>query len=98
MAKSGDSRAAKRRHPAFRFRSMRATACGEKVCMERPAQCDDPADGWVKRTPHKVLPVSFGAKPRPVGIITLKSRTLGPAVQVFIEEARTLAKRMTKAG
>src|SRR5262245_58907088 len=49
-----------------------------------------------KRTPHKVLPVSFGAKPRPVGIITLKNRTLGPAVQAFIDEARVLAKRMTK--
>src|SRR5262245_1744500 len=49
-----------------------------------------------KRTPHKVLPVSFGAKPRPVGIITLKNRTIGPAVQAFIDEARVLAKRMTK--
>ena len=51
-----------------------------------------------KRMPHKVLPVSFGVKPRPVGIVTLKNRTLGPAVQIFIDETRALAKRMTKAG
>jgi DNA-binding transcriptional LysR family regulator len=51
-----------------------------------------------QRTPLKVLPVNLGVKPRPVGIVTLKNRTLGPAAQIFIDEARTLAKRMTKGG
>jgi DNA-binding transcriptional LysR family regulator len=49
-----------------------------------------------QRAPYKVLPVNFGVKPRPVGIVTLKNRTLGPAIQIFIDEVRALAKRMTK--
>jgi len=49
-----------------------------------------------KRAPYKVLPVNFGGKARPVGIVTLKNRTLGPAIQIFIDETRALAKRMTK--
>jgi DNA-binding transcriptional LysR family regulator len=49
-----------------------------------------------KRAPYKVLPVSLGVKPRAIGIVTLKNRTLGPAAQIFIDEARELAKRMPK--
>jgi DNA-binding transcriptional LysR family regulator len=51
-----------------------------------------------KRSQLKVLPVKFDVKPRPVGIVTLKNRSLGPAARIFAEEARLLTKRMTKAG
>jgi DNA-binding transcriptional LysR family regulator len=44
------------------------------------------------RAPFKVLPITLRAEPRPVGIVTLKNRTLGPAAQLFIEEARDVAK------
>jgi DNA-binding transcriptional LysR family regulator len=47
------------------------------------------------RTQIKVLPVHLRVKPRPVGIVTLKNRTLGPAARLFVEEARVVAKRMT---
>lgn len=49
-----------------------------------------------KRTELKVLPVRFDVKPRPVGIVTLKNRSLGPAARIFADEARLLTKRMTK--
>jgi DNA-binding transcriptional LysR family regulator len=48
------------------------------------------------QTDIKVLPVKFDVKPRPVGIVTLKNRSLGPAARIFAEEARLLSKRMTK--
>jgi DNA-binding transcriptional LysR family regulator len=47
-----------------------------------------------ERTRVKVLPVHLRVKPRPIGIVTLKNRTLGPAAQLFIEEARVVARRM----
>jgi DNA-binding transcriptional LysR family regulator len=41
--------------------------------------------------PLKVLPIKLPAQPRPVGIVTLKSRTLSPIAKVFIESVhRTL--------
>ncbi len=49
-----------------------------------------------RRTELKVLPVKFDVKPRPVGIVTLKNRTLGPAARIFTDEARLLSKRMTR--
>ena len=45
-------------------------------------------------SPHlhlKVLPVSFPGVPREIGIVTLKNRTLGPLVKLFIDCARELA-------
>ncbi len=42
----------------------------------------------------KVLPVELPKKPWPVLMVTLKSRTLGPAVQRFIETARLAARKM----
>jgi DNA-binding transcriptional LysR family regulator len=45
----------------------------------------------------KVLPVVVPAQPRPVGIVTLKSRTLSPAVQLVIDHIRELAKPLAKA-
>lgn len=43
-------------------------------------------------TPLKVLPVEFHIKPRPIGVVTLKNRTLSGAAMTFIETARRLAK------
>jgi DNA-binding transcriptional LysR family regulator len=39
----------------------------------------------------KVLPVKLPPLPRPVGIITLKGRTISPAARIFIECAREIA-------
>jgi DNA-binding transcriptional LysR family regulator len=43
------------------------------------------------RTPIKVLPVDLQVEPRPIGIVTLKHRTLSGAAQAFIEVAREVA-------
>lgn len=45
----------------------------------------------------RMLPVKFPARPRPVGIMTLKNRTLSPLAERFIECARQLAKPLAKA-
>ena len=42
----------------------------------------------------KVLPVDPGVRPEPVGISTLKNRTISPAAQIFIECARDVVKAM----
>jgi len=47
--------------------------------------------------PIKALDVDFQGAWRPVGIMTLKGRTLGPLAQLFIETARDLAKSLPKA-
>src|SRR5262249_60297136 len=39
-----------------------------------------------------VLPVDFPRRPWPVGIVTLKNRTLSPVVERFIACAREVAK------
>jgi len=44
----------------------------------------------------RMLPVKFPARPRPVGIMTLKNRTLSPLAERFIDCARQLAKPLTK--
>lgn len=44
--------------------------------------------------PIKALPVDMALK-LPVAILTLKNRTLSPAVKLFIETAREVAKTMT---
>jgi DNA-binding transcriptional LysR family regulator len=51
-----------------------------------------------KHLPLKVLDVRFPGIPRPVGIMTLKNRTLGPLAMLFIARAREMAKPLTKAG
>jgi DNA-binding transcriptional LysR family regulator len=43
----------------------------------------------------KVLPVRLPGPPPPVGIITLRKRTLSPVAQLFIERAREMAKPLT---
>jgi DNA-binding transcriptional LysR family regulator len=42
----------------------------------------------------KALPVDLGVKPRSVAVVTLKNRTVSPAVQLFIEQVRAVAKTM----
>jgi DNA-binding transcriptional LysR family regulator len=48
------------------------------------------------RSSFKVLPVDFPVAPRPVGIVTLKNRTLNPAAQLFISCAREVVKPLAK--
>jgi DNA-binding transcriptional LysR family regulator len=45
--------------------------------------------------PLKALPVNMGLT-LPIAIFTLKNRTLSPAVQVFVEHAREVAKTMAQ--
>jgi DNA-binding transcriptional LysR family regulator len=40
----------------------------------------------------KALPVALPNKPLPIGIITLKDRTLTPIAQLFIDSVRAVAK------
>jgi DNA-binding transcriptional LysR family regulator len=42
----------------------------------------------------KSLPVDLGVQSRPMAILTLKNRTLNPAVERFIETVRTVGKSM----
>jgi DNA-binding transcriptional LysR family regulator len=44
----------------------------------------------------KVLPVKFPVPASPVGIITLKRRTINPVAQLFIEHAQEVAKLFVK--
>lgn len=46
----------------------------------------------------KVLPVKLPPLSRPVGIITLKGRTISPATRIFIEQARTIANALPSRG
>jgi DNA-binding transcriptional LysR family regulator len=48
--------------------------------------------GLSKRSGIKVLPIKLQHARAPVGIITLKNRTLSPVAQLFIDEAREVAK------
>jgi DNA-binding transcriptional LysR family regulator len=43
----------------------------------------------------KALPIDLGVQMPPVGILTLKNRTISPAAALFIEHARTHAQAMT---
>jgi DNA-binding transcriptional LysR family regulator len=49
-----------------------------------------------KRLSLQALPVEFSIRPGPVGIVTLKDRTVGPAAQLFIDHARKVAKPLAK--
>jgi DNA-binding transcriptional LysR family regulator len=44
----------------------------------------------------KVLPIDLPTTRRPIGVITLKNRTLNPVAQLFIDCAREVAKGVTK--
>lgn len=47
-----------------------------------------------KQWPLKALPIDLRIKPSPIAILTLKNRTVGPVVQLFIEHLRAVAKSM----
>jgi DNA-binding transcriptional LysR family regulator len=49
-----------------------------------------------KRPEIKVLPVKLQHARAPAGIVTLKNRTLSPVVQLFIDEAREVAKPLAR--
>jgi DNA-binding transcriptional LysR family regulator len=42
--------------------------------------------------PLKALPVALPNKAMPIGMITLKGRTLTPVAQLFIDNVRAIAK------
>jgi DNA-binding transcriptional LysR family regulator len=46
--------------------------------------------------PLKILPVELRMPPLPVGITTLKNRTINPVTRLFIDCARELAKPLAK--
>jgi DNA-binding transcriptional LysR family regulator len=48
------------------------------------------------RSSFKVLPVDFPVRRRPVGIVTLKNRTLNPAALLFVSCARDVVKPLVK--
>jgi DNA-binding transcriptional LysR family regulator len=52
--------------------------------------------GLFKRPGIKILPVKLQHARAPVGIITLKNRTLSPVAQLFIDEAREVAKPLAR--
>jgi DNA-binding transcriptional LysR family regulator len=51
-----------------------------------------------KPWPVRALPVELKAAPRPIAIVTLKDRTISPAVQLFVEELRAAAKAFAPRG
>jgi DNA-binding transcriptional LysR family regulator len=44
----------------------------------------------------KVLPVKLQIAPVPVGVVTLKNRTLTPVARLFIDGTREFARRLTR--
>jgi DNA-binding transcriptional LysR family regulator len=40
----------------------------------------------------RALPIKLRATPQPIAIVNLKNRTISPAVQLFIDHLRTVAK------
>jgi hypothetical protein len=44
----------------------------------------------------KVLLIELPIQPAPVGIVTLKNRTLSPVAQLFVRHAREVAKPESK--
>jgi DNA-binding transcriptional LysR family regulator len=49
-----------------------------------------------KRLSIKVLPVELPTQPAPIGIVTLKNRTISPVAQLFIDCAREVARPLAK--
>jgi DNA-binding transcriptional LysR family regulator len=50
-----------------------------------------------KRFGLKALPIRLPIPPRPVGVVTLKNRTLSPLAQLFTKGAREVAKPLANA-
>jgi DNA-binding transcriptional LysR family regulator len=51
-----------------------------------------------KYLPLRRVNVSFSGIPRPIGVMTLKHRTLSPLAKVFVDCAREMAKPLMKRG
>ena len=49
-----------------------------------------------KRAELKVLPVELSLPGMPIGIITLRNRTLGPVGKLFVEQAREVARPLVR--
>ena len=49
-----------------------------------------------RRSKLNILPVKLPLARLPIGVATLKNRTLGPVVQLFIQHAREVAKSRTR--
>jgi len=49
-----------------------------------------------RRSELKILPVKLPLARMPIGVATLKNRTLGPVVQLFIQHAREVAKSLSR--
>jgi DNA-binding transcriptional LysR family regulator len=47
-------------------------------------------------SPLKVLPIELPIKPQPVGIVTLRNRTLNPVAQLFLDCAREVARPLVE--
>src|SRR6185503_5319909 len=57
--------------------------------------------GFSVLLPHRrpdvvALPLDLPVTPEPVGLITLKGRSLGPAAQLFIDSTRELTRPLAK--
>jgi DNA-binding transcriptional LysR family regulator len=50
----------------------------------------------IKGMELRVLPIELPIAPVPSGIVTLKNRTLSPVVQLFVDNARKVAKPLAK--
>jgi DNA-binding transcriptional LysR family regulator len=48
--------------------------------------------------PLKILPVKLSMPPLPVGVMTLKNRTISPVARLFINHVRELARPLAKQG
>jgi DNA-binding transcriptional LysR family regulator len=44
----------------------------------------------------RALPIKLPIRPRPVGIITIKNRTISPVAQLFIEQMQEVAKSIER--
>ena len=44
-----------------------------------------------------ILPIELSLAREPIGIVTLKNRTLSPVAKLFIEHAREVAKPLANA-
>jgi DNA-binding transcriptional LysR family regulator len=53
---------------------------------------------WFPATHPRIkrVPVELPLRPMPIGIVTLKNRTLSPAIELFIDSAREMAKPLSK--
>jgi LysR family pca operon transcriptional activator len=49
-----------------------------------------------RNPPLKALPVTLPNAPMPIGIITLKNRTLTPPAQLYVDNVRAIAKPLAK--